>query len=222
MRFADQRELFDETLVQIAPRAPRCIRHEIKKCLGPCVAGCTHGEYRERVVLARAFLDGADDGPLEALRAEMLDAAEALQFERAASLRDKVRRLEGLQEQFARLRFGLEELSFLYTVAGHDGEDRVYLIRRGRVRAEMRAPRRARERERLRQLVSEVYTPVERASAAIPTHEVDELLLLSSWFRRFPEELERTVKPDFDAGVELDDVDGEDEDAEHEVVAGAA
>ena len=35
-------------------------------------------------------------------------------------------------------------------------------------------------------------TPVERDTAAVPTHEIDELLLLSSWFRRFPEELDRT------------------------------
>jgi hypothetical protein len=28
----------------------------------------------------------------------------------------------------------------------------------------------------------------------VPSHEIDELLLLSSWFRRFPEELGRTMK----------------------------
>jgi hypothetical protein len=37
-----------------------------------------------------------------------------------------------------------------------------------------------------------VFSPVERETAQIPTHEIDELLLLSSWFRRFPDELERT------------------------------
>jgi excinuclease ABC subunit C len=41
-------------------------------------------------------------------------------------------------------------------------------------------------------LIDTVFTPAERASAQIPTHEIDELLLLSSWFRRFPEELHRT------------------------------
>jgi hypothetical protein len=33
-------------------------------------------------------------------------------------------------------------------------------------------------------------------SASVPTHEVDELLLLSSWFRRFPDELARTERPE--------------------------
>ena len=64
MNFADQPELFS-----IFPRTPGCIRFEVKKCLGPCVGGCTVQQYDERLALARAFLDGADDGPMEQLRA---------------------------------------------------------------------------------------------------------------------------------------------------------
>jgi excinuclease UvrABC nuclease subunit len=195
MHFADQQELFAQELYQIAPRTPRCIRHEIQKCLGPCIAACTADEYGDRVRLARGFLDGADDGPIEALRAQMEASASLLQFERAGVLRDKLRRLEGLRDQFARLRFAVETLSFAYTVPGHDGEDRVYLIRRGRVRAELPRPRRPREHDRLRELLTEIYAPVEREGTSIPTHEVEELLLLSSWFRRFPAELARTEGP---------------------------
>ncbi|HEX6589061.1 MAG TPA: UvrB/UvrC motif-containing protein [Longimicrobiales bacterium] len=190
MLFADQRELF-----QLAPRTPGCIRYEVKKCLGPCVAACTEGDYGERVALARAFLDGADDGPVARLRGEMEAASERLEFERAASLRDKVQRLEGLREQFIRFRFAIETLSFVYRVPGHEGEDRVYLIRRGRVRAEQPAPRTARERASLKRLIEDVYGSAERETAQVPTHEIDELLLLSSWFRRFPDELERTERP---------------------------
>jgi hypothetical protein len=43
--------------------------------------------------------------------------------------------------------------------------------------------------------VSAVFAPAERNTAAVPTHEIDELLLLSSWFRRFPDELARTAQP---------------------------
>jgi len=195
MRFADQRELFAEELVQIATRTPRCIRHEIKKCLGPCVAACTHDEYGERVAMARAFLDGADDGPLVALRARMEASAESLDFERAAMLRDKVRRLEGLRDQFDRLRYAIDTLSFTYTVPGHDGNDRVYVVRRGRVRDELAAPKTAREFFLLRERVAAAFDARDAAGAAVPAHEVDELLLLSSWFRRFPDELARTEQP---------------------------
>jgi excinuclease ABC subunit C len=187
MHFADQAELF-----QLTHRTPGCIRHEIRKCLGPCIAACTETEYRERIALARAFLEGNDDGPMNVLRGEMESCAERLEFERAGAYRDKLRRLEILREQFGRLRFAVETLSFAYQVPGEEGEDRVYLIRRGRVRAEVPVPTGARDHARLRQLEHEVFAPVERDTAAVPTHEIDELLLLSSWFRRFPEELDRT------------------------------
>jgi len=190
MHFADQPELFS-----IFPRTPGCIRFEVKKCLGPCVGGCTADEYAARVKLARGFLDGSNDGPIEMLRAEMERASERLEFERAASLRDKLHRLESLKEQFLRLRFAVETLSFVYPVPGHDGSDRVYFIRRGRVRGEMDLPRTAAEQARVEELIDQIFSPVERETSQIPTHEIDELLLLSSWFRRFPAELKRTRAP---------------------------
>jgi len=187
MHFADQPELF-----QIFPRTPGCIRHEIRKCLGPCVGGCTSREYDDRVRLVRAFLDGADDGPMEALRADMHAASDLMDFERAASLRDKLHRLEGLREQFIRFRFAVETLSFVYTVPGHEGDDRIYLIRRGRVRGEYAIPRSERQRIELLEMVQNVFDPIERDTTQVPSHEIDELLLLSSWFRRFPAELARS------------------------------
>lgn len=196
MHFADQQELF-----HLVPRTPGCIRYEVRKCLGPCVAACTEGEYAARVALARDFLDGADDGPMTTLRFEMESCAERLEFERAATLRDKLRRLEALREQFLRFRFGVETLSFVYTVPGYQRDDRVYLIRRGRVREERPAPRTAAQRRALARLTAEVFGTTERDTAQVPTHEIDELLLLSSWFRRFPTELERTVRAD-DAGLQ--------------------
>ena len=190
IHFADQEELF----VDFA-RTPGCIRFEVKKCLGPCVGGCSADQYMERVRLARAFLDGADDGPIETLRGDMERASERLEFERAAALRDKIHRLESLKEQFLRMRFAVETLSFVYPVPGHDGDDRVYLIRRGRVRAELPPPRSAADRARLRETIDGVFGAIEPTTAQIPTHEIDELLLLSSWFRRFPAELKRTHSP---------------------------
>ena len=65
-------------------------------------------------------------------------ASERLEFERAGSYRDKLGRLEALREQFGRLRFAVENLSFVYTVKGQEGPDKVYIVKRGIVRAEDR------------------------------------------------------------------------------------
>jgi len=186
MFFSDQTELF-----QLA-RTPGCIRHEISKCLGPCVGGCSATQYLERVVLARAFLDGSDDSPINMLRAQMEKLSAELEFERAATYRDKLERLEALRAQFGRLRFAVENLSFVYTVPGHEGEDKVYLIRRGVVRAELSKPKSSRDRRTMKQLVEDIFADKPSPTAQIPTHEIDELLLLSSWFRRFPKEMKRT------------------------------
>lgn len=186
MFFNDQTELF-----QLA-RTPGCIRHEIGKCLGPCIGGCTESQYNERVALARAFLDGSDDGPINMLRTQMEKLSAELQFERAAIYRDKLERLEALRAQFGRLRFAVENLSFVYTVPGHEGEDKVYLIRRGVVRAELAKPRSSKDRRTMKQLVGDIFSQPVPSNAQVPTHEIDELLLLSSWFRRFPKEMKRT------------------------------
>jgi excinuclease ABC subunit C len=188
MQFSDQQELF-----HLAPRTPGCIRYEIGKCLGPCVGGCSVDQYEQRVTLARAFLDGATDGPMESLRQQMNEASDNLQFERAASLRDKLERLEALRESFSRLRFAVEQLSFVYTVKGYEKEDRVYVVKRGVVRAEMPKPRTRAQRNRLEALARDIFgSPPEHPALSVPTHEIDELLLLSSWFRRFPKEMTKT------------------------------
>ena len=190
MIYSDQPEL-----IPLGRRTPGCIRYEIKKCLGPCVAACSAAEYDERAQLARAFLEGAHREPIERLRREMEEASRAQAYERAALLRDKVQRLERLEEQFSHLRFALESLSFVYPVPGFGGDDRVYLIRRGTVRAERPAPRSTPERFELQRLIDGVFQPGEPARGPVRLHEIDEILLLSSWFRRFPEELARTWSP---------------------------
>jgi len=181
--------------IQLGLRAPDCIRHDVGKCLGPCVAACSATDYEGRVALARAFLEGESRMPIEQLRREMREAKDRLAYERAALFRDRLHRLEQLEGQFAKIRFALESLSLVYPVPGHDGEDRVYLIRRGTVRAELPAPRTTEERLQLQRLIDRVFQPREPPGGAVRTHEVEEILLLSVWFQNHPAELARAWRP---------------------------
>lgn len=189
MYYADQRELFQLS------RTPGCYRFELKRCLGPCAGGCTQEEYAKRVQLARAFLEGDADEPLRWLEERMAVAVERWDFEYAATLRDRTARITALRDEFSRLREALEGLTFLYPVPGEDGDDRVYLVRRGTVRAVVPAPRTAAERRRLTKLSNEVFSAPERATTLVGQHQVDEILLVASWFRSRPRELERTITP---------------------------
>ena len=191
MQFDDQRELWSHDA-----RTPGCIRYEIRRCLGPCIAACSSVAYDERVQLARGFLDGSDDSPLDALRAQMTTASDAMEYEAAASYRDKLQRLEGLRASFARLRFAVETLTFAYPVAGHYGEDLIYLVRRGRVVGQVPAEGRLEDAAALTELARTIDEHPGVRGSAIPPHEIDELLLLSSWFRQHPGELARAVRAD--------------------------
>jgi excinuclease ABC subunit C len=92
------------------------------------------------------------------------------------------------------LRFAVETLSFVYDVPGCDGRDRSYVIRRGVVRAEVDTPKTWRERTAMQELVADIFGATAPGGASIPTHEIEELLLLSSWFRKYPGEMERARK----------------------------
>ncbi len=187
MFYADQPDL-----LPLPSRTPGCIRHEIGKCLGPCVGAVREEEYLTRFRAAKEFLEGQHDAPLAPLRAAMEASSDALDFERAALMRDKIRRLESLQEQFGRIRFALESLSFVYTVPGDARERSMsYVVRRGRVRHECPTPRNAAKRRALDERVAEILAPAERAPATVPGHEVDEVLLVAAWFRKHPKEFTR-------------------------------
>lgn len=168
-------------------RPPDCIRYDVGKCLGPCVAACTSAEYGARVDDARAFLRGESDRPIRALGAQMHAAKRELAFEHAAVLRDRRARLERLSDQLGKLRVQLEDLSFVYPVDGHDGDDRVYLIRRGVVRLEL--VRSTLDDDALRDAVTRVFAPDE--PSRVSAHDVEEILLVSAWFRARPRELAR-------------------------------
>lgn len=189
MVFADQPDL-----LELPSRTPGCIRHEIGRCLGPCVGAVRETEYDTAFAAARGFLEGREDAPVALLRTRMETASDALDFERAAFWRDKLQRLESLRDQFARLRFALESLSFTYVVPGVKGDDRAYVIRRGVVRAEGPAPQSPAELAALEAKAGDPSTRLGRtAKHTVPGHEVDEVILVAGWFRKHAKELERTT-----------------------------
>ncbi|NNC31852.1 GIY-YIG nuclease family protein [Longimicrobium terrae] len=189
IRFADQPDLFSWE------HTPRCHRFDLKLCLGPCAGRCAETEYMRRVDLARAFLDGKADEPLRWLNERMTAAAERWEYEYAGMLRDRLQRLEALRDEFARLREALDGLTFLYCVPGVDQDDRVYLVRRGTVRAAVTAPKSAAERRRLERLCDEHFGLPEPTSTLVQRHQVDEILLIARWFRGRPDQMENTVPP---------------------------
>jgi excinuclease ABC subunit C len=80
-------------------RTRPCLLHQIKRCSAPCTGEINHEDYAELVREAKAFLGGRSRTVKDQLAAEMDEASNALDFERAAVLRDRLSALSAIQSQ---------------------------------------------------------------------------------------------------------------------------
>ncbi|MDG5495282.1 excinuclease ABC subunit UvrC [Niveispirillum sp. BGYR6] len=78
-------------------RTRPCLQYQIKRCTAPCVEKVSPPEYADQVNEARAFLEGKSRDIQAELAQAMQEAAENLEFERAAKLRDRIRALTAIQ-----------------------------------------------------------------------------------------------------------------------------
>ncbi|MBN8484564.1 MAG: excinuclease ABC subunit UvrC [Sphingomonadales bacterium] len=74
-----------------ARRDRPCLLYQIKRCSAPCVGRIDAAGYAELVAEAKDFLGGKSSAVQKKIEAQMAEAAEALDFERAAMLRDRLR-----------------------------------------------------------------------------------------------------------------------------------
>src|SRR5208282_3422094 len=78
-------------------RTRPCLLYQIKRCAGPCTGEISGPDYEELVAEAKDFLTGKSRSVRERLATEMTQAAERLEFERAARLRDRISALSAIQ-----------------------------------------------------------------------------------------------------------------------------
>ena len=76
-----------------------CLNYHIKKCFGPCGGHISKEEYGKMITDIIDILSGKETYVTKMLKAEMENAAENLEFEKAASLRDKILSIEAIVEK---------------------------------------------------------------------------------------------------------------------------
>lgn len=81
---------------ELHPEKPQrpCVHHQIGRCPAPCAALISEEEYRTTVEGAIAFLSGDTKPLIASLQEKMLEASKAMQFEKAALYRDRIRAIE--------------------------------------------------------------------------------------------------------------------------------
>lgn len=119
----------------ITGKEPRpCVQYFIHRCLGPCASLADKDAYSEAIRQVVLFLDGKHDTIAKSIRKEMEEAAENLQFERAAVFRDRLRLVDRVVEQqkvFRTTNTDQDVIAF----ARNDGEAcvQVFFIREGKL-----------------------------------------------------------------------------------------
>jgi excinuclease ABC subunit C len=122
---------------EITGRDPKpCLYFHIKRCAGPCIGAVDRDGYRQIIAGLADFLEGNSEEVLEKMKARMQQAAERLQFERAAMLRDQIRAAGQLVER-QKVVSGKQEdedvIAFAQDARTGEACVQVFFIRRGKL-----------------------------------------------------------------------------------------
>ena len=111
-----------------------CLLYHIKRCQGPCIEAINKADYRADIEQVELFLEGRQETLVKALQREMDGAAERTDYERAATLRDKIRAIERTMESQKMAAFARTELD-LVGMARQDNQAAMtlFVIRDGKL-----------------------------------------------------------------------------------------
>jgi excinuclease ABC subunit C len=111
-----------------------CLLFHIEKCAGPCVGEVDKATYARLVNELCQFLDGDTAGAVKRLEADMSEAAQALEFERAARLRDRLVSVRKAIEKQQMVADRAEDIDVVGIAEDElEASVQVFYVRRGRV-----------------------------------------------------------------------------------------
>jgi excinuclease ABC subunit C len=111
-----------------------CLLFHIEKCSGPCIQAVEHEEYGSLVADLLTFLEGETQPVLKRLEAEMHEASDRLEFERAGRLRDRITAVRKAIEKQQMVTEKAEDLDCVGLVEDElEAAIQVFYVRRGRV-----------------------------------------------------------------------------------------
>ncbi len=111
-----------------------CVNYDIGRCLAPCAGKCTEEQYRTMMEGVLRFLNGDYESVIRSLRKDMEEAADAMRYEKAARIRDKIKDVEGMMERQIALRTDRSEQDLIAIAQdGLDAMIQILYIRGGRM-----------------------------------------------------------------------------------------
>ncbi|MDD4843643.1 MAG: excinuclease ABC subunit UvrC [Anaerotignum sp.] len=111
-----------------------CLNHHIGQCLAPCSGAIPSDEYKEFIKDAMDFMEGKHEAIRKKMEAEMAEASENMEFEKAAALRDKIRAVQSIAQKQKMSNMSVGDADVIAMVrAFHECLIQVFFIRHGKM-----------------------------------------------------------------------------------------
>lgn len=173
------------------PQQRPCLYHHMGRCPhAPCAGLADQAEYRRMVDDVALFLDGKQDKLVKQLRAEMDTAAEDLQFEKAARLRDQIAAVETLVERQKVVSTNQADQDIV-AIVNEDGNSAVqmFFIRSGKLIGQEHFLLEGTEEGGIEEATSEFVKQYYQEAAYVPKEiilpaHVEETVIIEQWLRQ--------------------------------------
>jgi excinuclease ABC subunit C len=117
-----------------ANRTRPCIEFQMKRCSAPCVQKIAQTDYFEDIESAKSYLSSSDSQTTNRLRSEIDKASKNLEYEKAADIRDRLKRLEVLREEQSVVTLAKDiDIFSIYSANNYLGVS-IIVVRRGKIR----------------------------------------------------------------------------------------
>ncbi len=167
-----------------------CLYYDIKLCHGPCIGAVNREQYRGMIKQLMDFLNGRSDHIITQLEERMKRAAEMLQFERAAEIRDQlkaVNKVVAKQKVISAANTNQDVIAFAREKG--DACVQIFFIRHGKLIGREYFLLEGTEDEPDKEVLQEFITQFYDSAAHIPKevllqHEVDEAIIIEQWLKQ--------------------------------------
>ena len=111
-----------------------CLDYHIHRCVGPCIGAVDRGGYSEVIEQVVLFMEGRTDRVTRSIKGRMLEAADRLEFERAAVLRDQLAAIHSVQEGQKVMHLSSENMDVIASATvRNESLVEVFFIRQGKL-----------------------------------------------------------------------------------------
>lgn len=164
-----------------------CLFYDIKLCNAPCIGAVNQTQYRAMIQELMDVLSGKAEQVIARIEHDMLTASEALQFEKAATLRDQLKAIEFITQRHKAVSEKFEDQDVI--ALAHDEKEaivQILFIRNGKLigsdARRLDNTEDASEQEMLSQFLTQFYSDYnEIPSEVILPHEVEETKIIERW-----------------------------------------